>query len=190
MLGLVAACSREAPPSPSPSSMALPSAMPEYLARLAKDGDLYARDDAGGIVDAPAADMAVLRGYPQWKDKGLPTGPFGERLTILTAKQVVLPGEEVRVIHVHEAPQAGVELFVMGPKAIYGEYVDGVLASKAAAAPPLPYDGAVVKSPGADHNYEVSVHRLPRGVHTIEWRFATLSGPAVLRSNVLTVEVR
>jgi len=78
----------------------------------------------------------------------------------------------------------------MGPKAIYGEYVDGTLASPAVAAPPGPYDGAVIQSPGADHNYEVSVHRLARGTHTIEWRFATLSGPTVLRSNVLTVEIR
>jgi hypothetical protein len=185
------------PPSSVATSSTWPTlpttgALPAYLVRLEASGDLYARV-GGGIVPAPAADHAVLRGYPRWVDKGALALPSGERLTILTSKRAYSVGEEVRVVHVHEATMPGVELYVMGPKAIYGEYVDGKLASPAAIAPPGPYDGAVVQSPGVDHNYEVSVHRLPAGTHTIEWRFATLSSglpPTMLRSNVLTVEVR
>ena len=212
-LFLFVACSREPspvrPPEPkgsvttsparsSPPPAAGPSAwtrlpdsgsLPDYLVRLEASGDLYARVD-GGIVPAPMDDHAVLRGYARWVDKGPLVPPSSERLTILTAKRVYAWGEEVRVVHVHEATKAGVELYVMGPKAIYGEYVDGKLVSPAAVAPPSSYDGAVVPSPGVDHNYEVTVHKLPPGPHTIEWRFATLSGPTVLRSNVLSIEVR
>jgi hypothetical protein len=163
-------------------------AMPDYLARLETDGDLYARV-GDKIVDAPAADIAVLRQYPRFADKG-PLTAAGERLTILTAKARYAVGEEVRIIHVHEATRAGVQLWVMGPKAIFGEYIDGALASPAAAAPITGYDGAVVPSPGADHNYEVSVHTLGKGTHTLQWRFATLSGPTVIASNVITIDVR
>jgi hypothetical protein len=208
--GVAAACTREhpaAPPPPPASSSPAPpppnraasatstavsdadgGPLPSYLVRLATNGDLYAREGAK-IVAAPAADIAVLRRYPEWKDKGA-LASTGERLTILAAKDVYAPNEEIRIVHVHEATKPGVELYVMGPKEIFGEYVDGALVSKAAAAPPGPYDGAVVPSPGEDHNYEVSVHRLAKGVHTIEWRFQTLSGNAPLRSNVLTIDVR
>jgi hypothetical protein len=176
----------DAPPvSPASAEAALPA----YLERLAKDGDLYARD-GGAIVSAPADDVAVLRGYPRWKDKGAVTGPAAERLTILTAKTSYAANEEVRVIHVHEVTKPGGELYVMGPKEIFGEYVDGVLTSKATVAPSESYDGAVLPSPGVDTNYEVSVHRLSPGVHEIQWRSATLSGPTLLRSNVLRIVVR
>jgi hypothetical protein len=162
--------------------------LPDYMMRLAKEGDLYARK-GDAIVNAPAADVAVLRRYPAFKDKG-PLSRAGERLTILCPKTEYARDEEIRVVHVHEATRPGVELYVMGPKAIYGEYVDGRLASPAAAAPDNVYDGAVLESPGEDHNYEVSVHRLAPGIHTIQWRFATLSGPTVLSSNVITLRVR
>lgn len=203
LLALVSACgagpttqaseSPPAPPAPSASSGTSSGGsegvtMPDYLLRLEKDGDLYARR-GDSIVSAPEADIAVLRRYPRWPDKGALSGS-GERLTILADKTTYSAGEEVRIIHVHEATKPGVQLYVMGPKAIYGEYVDGVLASPAAAALETSYDGAVIPSPGADHNYEVSVHRFKPGRHTIEWRFATLSGPAILSSNILSVEVR
>jgi len=193
------ACTRENQAAPATSNQA-PSAaaadagsggeavQPAYLVRLAKDGDLYARQGKD-IVDAPPADIAVLRRYPAWSDKGV-LSARGDRLTILTAKDTYAFGEEVRIVHVHEATKAGVELYVMGPKEIFGEYIDGKLVSRAAAAPPAPYDGRVVASPGADHNYEVSAHRLERGVHEIEWRFETLSGPPALRSNKLTITVK
>lgn len=56
-----------------------------YLESLARDRDLYARV-GDRIVSAPPADIAVLRSYPSWLDKG-PLDARGQRLTILTAKQ-------------------------------------------------------------------------------------------------------
>ncbi len=177
------------PAEPAPASSPENDTLPDYLARMERHGELGARD-ADAILSAPPGDIAVLRSYPRRKEKGALTGAAGERLTILTAKTVYAAGEEVRVIHVHEATKAGVKLYVMGPKAIFGEYIDGKLASKAEAAPPGLYDGAVKDSPYADDNYEVSVHRLGAGTHRLQWRFATLSGPTVLASNILTIEVR
>jgi len=205
--GLATGCTREpqAPPSiggapappvpPAPvapieTADAAPAApLPDYLEHMASGAQAQVRVGRD-YASAPAADTALLRTYPQWNDKGVVTGPAGERLTILTAKKVYAAGEEIRIVHVHEATKPGVSLYVMGPKEIFGEYVDGVLASWGATAPPDAYDGRVNESPGVDHNYSVSVHRLALGVHRIEWRFATLSGPRVLRSNVLTIEVR
>lgn len=184
----------KAPSLPAPASSDWPrlpasGALPDYLVRLEASGNLYGRVD-GGLVPISTADLDVLRGYGRWVDKGPLDPSTSERLTILTAKRVYASGEDVSVLHVHEATKAGVELYVMGPKAIYGEYVDGKLVSPAALAPPSSYDGAVVPGPGVDSNYQITVHRLPAGAHTIEWRFSTLSGPRVLRSNVLSIEVR
>jgi hypothetical protein len=173
--------------SPDASPAALP--FPGYLIRLMESGEVQTRDAQGVILPPRPEDNAVLRGYPRWSDKGPLEGPAGERLTILTEKRYYRAREEIRVIHVHEATRPGTSLYVMGPKAIYGEYLDGVLASRAAAAPPMPYDGAVVESPWEDHNYEVSTYRLTPGDHVIEWRYATLSGPTVLRSNALKLRV-
>ncbi len=161
--------------------------LPAYLQRMAH-ADLYAR--AGGkIVDAPAADLAVLQGYVAWANKGPLQEPSGQRLTIMTAKTHYTVGEEVRVIHVHEATKPGVELYIMGPKTAYGEFVDGVLAGPAASTD-TSYDGAVVPSPAIDHNYEVSVHKLAAGTHTLQWKTVTMSSPAQLISNELVVDVR
>lgn len=166
-------------PSPGPS---------DYLERLARDGSLFARSGED-LVPASVDDVALLRRYPAFADKG-PLAPSGQRLTILTAKHVYLPGEQVRVVHVHEATQSGVALYVMGPKAIAGEYVDGALASASVLPIAESYDGAVLGSPGEDHNYEVTVHTPAVGKHTLRWRTSTLSGPEVLTSNVVTFEVR
>ncbi len=161
--------------------------LPAYLQRMSH-ADLYARV-GGKIVDAPAADLAVLQGYVAWANKGPLQEPSGQRLTIMTAKTRYAVGEEVRVIHVHEATKPGVELYVMGPKTAYGKFVDGVLVGPA-TAPDTSYDGAVVPSPYIDHNYEVSVHNLAAGTHKLQWKTVTLSGPTQLVSNELVVDVR
>ena len=49
----------------------------------------------------------------------------GTRLTILAKKNRYRVNEEVRIIHVLEVVEPGHRLFVMGPKPIYGEYIDG-----------------------------------------------------------------
>jgi hypothetical protein len=169
---------------------AAPPSMPDYLAWLASRGQAQVRDASGWPTPAPDADTALLRTYPASTNKGPLTGRAGERLTILTKTTTYAAGDEIRIVHVHEATREGVTLYVMGPKPIYGEYVDGVLASPAAAPPPTAYDGRTLESPGEDHNYEVSAHRLSRGRHELQWRFATLSGPTLLRSNVIVVDVR
>jgi hypothetical protein len=76
----------------------------------------------------------------------------------------------------------------MGPKGIYGEYIDERRASYDSERPGA-YDGRVLPSPNVDHNYETSVYDLPAGVHTIQWKLKTLSG-TYLESNVLRIEVR
>ncbi len=176
----LSACSRPAP---------APAAVPDYLSRLADRGSLFVRK-GNDITDAPAADIAVLRAYPSFAGKGPLTGAAGERLTILSAKTAYAPGEEIRVIHVHEATLPGASLCVMGPKEVFGEYLDGKLASRAAKVQPGAYDGAVLASPDVDTNYDITTYRLPAGRHTLQWRSDTLSGPAMLVSNVVTLDVR
>jgi hypothetical protein len=137
--------------------------------------------EGGRIVAAPPDDVAVAKGYPTAADKGTVVG--GKRLTLLTAKLRYTPGEEVRVIHVLEAVEPGGEIFVMGPKRIYGEYVDGVPVTPE-SAPETVYDGPVLETPNVDYNYEITSYRFARpGRHRIHWQM----GP--VRSNTLEIEV-
>lgn len=159
--------------------------LPEYLERMSSVEIFVRRGDA--IDVAPAADLAVVRDYPRTRARG----PLvdGRRMTLMTAKRAVGVGEAVRVIHVLEVERAGEELFVMGPKPVVGEHVDGKLAGD-----PVPewgaftmgiYDGAVLPSPGVDTNYEITSYTFHEpGVHRIQWR----AGEQM--SNVLCVEVR
>jgi hypothetical protein len=141
---------------------------------------LYVRfgDD---IREAPAADQAVARSYPDWPDKG--TILHGRRLTILTVQQHIRPGDEVRVIHVAEAMDPSAVLYTMGPKAVLGEYVDGKLATLPAPRvkdadplrPPGLYDGPIIPGPAVDYGYEVSTYRFEAtGPHRIVWRMGGL----------------
>jgi hypothetical protein len=149
--------------------------------------EVYVRD-GNEIKPAPEADQKVARGYPAWPDKGALTD--GRRITIMTSRTTVAVNEPIRIVHVAETVRPDDELYVMGPKQVYGEYVDGKLASAALPAgddpliPPGLYDGAVVASPAADYNYEITSYRLDApGMHEIQWKL----GP--LTSNVLRVEV-
>ena len=152
-----------APASPAPAPAA-PAPIPDYLKR---PPELSARAGAS-IVPAPPGDQAVAATYAT----SVARGPLhdGARITILTARTTYKVGEEVRVIHVLEAPDPGRELYVMGPKAIYNEYVDGVDRTGPPPAAQV-YDGAVLQSPGADFNYEVTTYRFTApGPHRIQWR--------------------
>jgi hypothetical protein len=139
------------------------------------------------VAAAPEADQEVARSYPQWSDKG--AAASGYRITVLCARRTYQPGEPVRIIHACESLTAEGRLFVMGPKPVRGEYVDGDLASSPFPAgedplAPSDYDGRVVIGPGTDFNYEITEYHLESGRHTVQWRL----GPYV--SNTLVVTIR
>lgn len=142
----------------------------------------------GDLRPAPAGDQAIARSYPGWPEKGEIVR--GRRLTILTARRRVRPGDEVRILHVAEALDADARLYTMGPKAVFGEYVDG----QPATAPeededgdplwPGNYDGPVVPGPAVDYGYAVTVYRFEAaGPHRIVWRLGDLL------SNELLIQV-
>ena len=113
----------------------------------------------------------------------------GYRLTILAAATSVAVGEAVRVVHVCESVSAGAELYVMGPKPVYDEYVDGIRATDEPPAgedpfAPASYDGRVLPGPGVDTNYEVMEYAFTSpGEHTVQWRLGA-SGSNTLRFTV------
>lgn len=128
---------------------------------------------------ASPGDQAVAARYARSPVRGELTG--GARLTILTERTTYKINEEVRVIHVFEAPEPGHELQLSGPKPIRGEFVDGV---DRASGPEALYDGRVAPSPGADFHWEVTTYRFAApGPHRIQWR---TDGRA---SNVIEIEV-
>ncbi len=161
----------------------IPGHLREFPGLFARQGD--------GIVHAPAADVAVARSYARRTARG-PLAATGERLTLLAAKSVYAADEEIRVVHVYEATRPGTDVYVMGPKAIFGESVDGVPTTP--RDPPLaPYSGLVLPSPRADWNFEVTTYRLPPGRHVLRWTCRAAFAPddaPLLVSNDLTVDVR
>jgi hypothetical protein len=155
---------------------------PEYLQHWP---GLYVRE-GNQVVEAPAEDSSLARGYPRWPAKGPVQG--GRRLTIMTRKTSYQPGEAVRVIHVVEFTEPGHDAYIMGPKPVYGEYVDDQLATppppEGDPLVPLDYDGATLPSPAVDYNYEITSYTFDQpGMHQIFWRLDTL------QSNVLTLTV-
>ncbi|MGZ3418225.1 MAG: hypothetical protein ACXWUG_03830 [Polyangiales bacterium] len=171
------------PPPPKPSASAPEEPLPPHLAQFP---GLYVRK-GDQIIDAPPADVAVAKSYARSKEKGAVVD--GHRLTILAAKHRYRVGEEVRVIHVHEVVASGEMVYVMGPKPIRGELLDGKLATPMVLAdgdPFVPeiYDGVTLQSPAADYNWEITSYRFSApGTHRIQWRLGRFD------SNVLTIEV-
>jgi hypothetical protein len=142
--------------------------------------------DGDKLVDAPAADVAVARGYADWPAKGAEVD--GVRLTLMTAKTDYKAGEPVRVIHFVDVSVPGRGVYVMGPKRPANEFVDAQLATVPPEIPDYPwvgdYDGVVLQSPAIDYNYDVTSYTLPAGTHTIVWKLGALV------SNTVTVTVR
>lgn len=135
------------------------------------DVDLFviAGDEA---VRAPAGDLATARGYRDAPDKG-PVAD-GRRITLLTRTDRYRVGEEVRVVHAYEVLEPGHELYLAGPKPVWGESVDGVLVTPA-DNPQLVYDGEVVDGPGVDVNWEITTYRFDEpGVHEVVWEIEGL----------------
>jgi hypothetical protein len=145
---------------------------------------LYVRDGEQ-IVSASEADVALAQSYPRWASKG----PIidGARLTILIARTRYVHSEDIHVLHVGEILSPGREVYVMGPKPVYGEYRDGLANSLEEEDPfhPTTYNGAVITSPAVDFNYEITVyHELAPGEHELIWK-----PNAKYQSNVLRFTV-
>jgi len=145
----------------------------------------------GDIMDTQrqlkATHDAANRIYGSWPDKG-PISD-GRRLTVCAEATTWPVGAEVRVFHVLEILEPGRSLYVMGPKRVYGEILDG-----ASVSPPLPdwehpiaptnYNGVVLSSPGIDVNFEVTRYRFAApGRHELVWIADGLT------SNRLIIEV-
>lgn len=134
------------------------------------------------VVEAPREDIEVAKSYPSWANKGAVVGD--RRITIMTRATSYRVGEEVRLVHVLEVLEPGQKVFVMGPKTVYGEYVDGRLATAAASDPAQAYDGRALDSPAVDYNYDITHYRFSEpGRHTIYWQMDEL------RSNTLDIDV-
>ncbi len=185
---LFAGCVRQEKISASATPKAQARAeIPKYL--IDRPSELYARD-GDKIVNAPAEDLAVARRYAEFPEKGKLSN--GQRITIMTAKSTYRVGEEIRGIHILEAPEPGHEIHVMGPKPIENEFVDGKLASPERTGL-AGYDGRVSKSPGVDFNYEVSTYVFnTSGEHTIQWKGGghPIEGDLKLESNILRIMIR
>jgi hypothetical protein len=148
--------------------------------------NLYIRQ-SGRVIPAPEADQVVARGYADWQDKG--TWVDGRRLTLMTRATTASVGEPVRVIHVFETVNSGDRAYIMGPKPVEGEWLDGRLVTPAPSDTdqpwiPLEYDGATLPAPAVDFNYDITVYTFAEsGKHTLQWRLGALS------SNVLVLDI-
>ena len=162
------------------------SAVPQHL--RGKPDKLFHRVN-NKLVEAPPELTQLAQTYPFFGSKGKTVK--GRRITIMAEKTRYKLGETVRIIHVLEAVEQGVELYVMGPKPVFDELLDGQNLN------PLPkktdvYDGKVVKGPAVDFNYDITHLTFTQpGKHTIQWQGGghTSEGPLGLKSNVLTVEI-
>jgi hypothetical protein len=141
------------------------------------------------IVDAPLEDFAVAKTYHSFPDKG--PVKDGQRITILTSKLEYKIGEQVRVIHVLEAIKPGIEVYMLGPKPIVNEYVDGHLVGLKGPFC-LPRRGAVLDRPIANFNYDITSYTFSnQGHHTIQWKgYGGLNDAYPhLESNTITVTI-
>lgn len=65
--------------------------------------------------------------YPGYENKGAVTD--GMRVTLLSENRAYQINEPVRVIHVFEATEPGIDVHIMGPKSAHGELGRLVIAS-------------------------------------------------------------
>jgi len=157
-------------------------AQAEYLKRWP---GLYVRD-GNRILDAPPRDVAVAKSYPRFQDKGQIVD--GRRITILTESTIHRPGDEVRILHVVEFTEPGYQAYIMGPKPVYGEYVNDKLATEPVPAGdplvPADYSGVTLPTPAVDYNFDITsyIFQAP-GIYRIQWRLG------LLKSNTLAVTV-
>jgi hypothetical protein len=134
------------------------------------------------------ADVALADRYHQWADHGAVVG--GRRVSICCAEADYRVGDEIRIVHAMEVIEPGHDVFVMGPKEVFDEYVDDVACGRAGGIEgidpfsPAEYDGRVAQSPAVDTNFMTTVHTFSDpGDHEFSWR------PGSLRSNVVRIHV-
>jgi hypothetical protein len=130
-----------------------------------------------------SADIALTARYASWPDKGEVVD--GRRLTIMSERLDYASDEPVRVIHVAEAVESGMDVYVMGPKPAHGEELDGEVMTSLTPPDEEPfvpnnYDGVTLRSPAIDTNYFVTSYLLPSGSHRICWRLGTVSSNTLL----------
>ena len=149
-------------------------------AKYYRKSDLLAE---GWEMDSP-----LVRSYANWPDKGKVID--GRRITIMTENLSYQQNEEVRILHVLEATDPGYEVYVMGPKRVFNEYVNDKLqgdeSSNDQTDPfaPEEYDGRVLDSPATDFNYDATVYSFTEpGVYEICWQ------PGKWKSNTLKINV-
>jgi hypothetical protein len=128
---------------------------------------------------------AAKAAYARWPDKGPERD--GWRLTVFTEQLVASVGEDVVVLHAAEAT-TGHDVYVMGPKPVRGESVDGRPTTPPATEyelAPLDYDGKVLTGPAADLNFEPTRYTFDEpDIHVVTWQIGDL------RSNELRIDVR
>ena len=134
------------------------------------------------------ADATLADRYHEWAGHGGVLG--GRRVSICSARTDYRVGDEIRIVHAMEVIEPGHDVFVMGPKEVFDEYVDDVPCGDAGGIDdvdpfsPAEYDGRVAASPAVDTNFMTTVHTfMGPGDHEISWR------PGPLRSNVVRVRV-
>ncbi len=140
----------------------------------------------GEIVAASQEDIDVAQGYPEWEEKG----PWEacRRITIMCAKRQYKIEEEIRIIHVFDNIAKNGQVYVMGPKKVYGEYLDDKIIHALPKGEnyfePANYNGITLPTPALDYNYEITTYQFKKpGIHTIYWQIETL------KSNVLSLEI-
>ncbi len=125
------------------------------------------------IIDAAAEDTKLAMSYPDFQGKG--PVKDGTRLTIMVQNRVFAKGETIHILHFVEITRPGAELYIMGPKQVYGLYIDDHLMGEQAPDSQYPwvgiYDGAVLPSPELDYNFEIGKYAMDViGEHNIQWR--------------------
>jgi len=142
------------------------------------------------IVEAPPELLKLAQSYSSFADKGKTSK--GRRITIMAEKERCQVGEQVRLLHVLEAVAPGLEIYVMGPKPVYDEYIDGKNGCPKPPDAAGVYDGVVLRSPAADFHYDITSYTFAKpGRHTIQWKGGghPIEGDVGLESNVLTINI-
>ena len=141
------------------------------------------------VAKASEEQSRVVKRYASWDEKGEVID--GRRLTIMTSKTKYRINEEVKVIHIVEFTEPGHDVYIMGPKEVYGEYIDGRLSRKDVSSdrldpfvPEGDYDGRVLNSPAVDYNYYITAYTFnKRGIHSIYWKLGKW------KSNILKIMI-